>query len=109
MASHRHLDQRLKVQHFRAVEAIAAHGSLLKAATALSVTQPALSKSVRDVEDILGVKLFERNPRGVAPTAAGIAFIESARRLLAELRGSTRRSTCSPTRAAAALRSASCP
>src|SRR5579863_5875342 len=43
MASHRHLDQRLKVQHFRAVEAIAAHGSLLKAATALSVTQPALS------------------------------------------------------------------
>lgn len=86
MTSNRHLDQRLKVQHFRAVDAIAAHGSLLKAATALSLTQPALSKSVRDVEDILGVKVFERNPRGVAPTAAGVAFIESARRLLAELR-----------------------
>src|SRR5580698_2427118 len=86
MTSNRHLDQRLKVQHFRAVDAIATHGSLLKAATALSVTQPALSKSVRDVEDILGVKVFERKPRGVAPTAAGVAFIESARRLLAELR-----------------------
>jgi LysR family pca operon transcriptional activator len=86
MTSSRHLDQRLKVQHFRVVDAIATHGSLLKAATALSVTQPALSKSVRDIEDILGVKLFERNPRGVAPTAAGVAFIESARRLLAELR-----------------------
>jgi len=86
MTPHRHLDQRLKVQHFRAVDAIAAHGSLLKAATALSLSQPALSKTVRDVEDILGVMLFERNPRGVAPTAAGVAFIESARRLLAELR-----------------------
>jgi LysR family transcriptional regulator, pca operon transcriptional activator len=86
MTTNRHLDQRLKVQHFRAVDAIAAHGSLLKAATALSLTQPALSKSVRDVEDILGVKLFERNARGVSPTAPGLAFIESARRLLAELR-----------------------
>ena len=86
MTSNRHLDQRLKVQHFRAVDAIATHGSLLKAATALSLTQPALSKSMRDVEDILKVKLFDRNPRGVAPTAAGLAFIESARRLLAELR-----------------------
>lgn len=86
MTSNRHLDQRLKVQHFRCVDAIAAHGSLLKAATALSVSQPALSKSIRDVEDILGVRLFERNPRGVAPTAAGVAFVETARRLLAELR-----------------------
>ena len=86
MASNRHLDQRLKVQHFRAVDAIVAHGTLLKAATALSVTQPALSKNIRDVEAILGVKLFQRNPRGVAPTAAGVAFVESARRLLAELR-----------------------
>jgi len=86
MTSNRHLDQRLKVQHFRAVDAIAAHGSLLKAASALSLTQPALSKSVRDVEDILAVKLFERNPRGVTPTAAGVAFVESARRLLSELR-----------------------
>src|SRR5258708_35319837 len=83
MTSNRHLDQRLKVQHFRAVDAIAAHGSLLKAATVLSVTQPALSRIVRDVEDILGVQLFRRNPRGVAPTAAGAAFIETARRLLA--------------------------
>ena len=105
MTSNRHLDQRLKVQHFRAVDAIATHGALLKAATALSVTQPALSKSMRDVEDILGVKLFDRNPRGVAPTAAGVAFIETARRLLAELRrlDETLDLFCDPSRGGIAL------
>jgi LysR family pca operon transcriptional activator len=86
MTTPRHLDQRLKAQHFRVVVAIAAHGSLLKAATTLNLTQPALSKNLREVEDILGARLFERHPRGVKPTAAGVAFIESARRLLAELR-----------------------
>jgi len=86
MTSYRHLDQRLKVQHFRCVEAIAARGSLLKAAAALSLTQPALSKSLREVEDILQIRLFDRHARGVKPTAAGEAFIDSARRMLAELK-----------------------
>jgi LysR family pca operon transcriptional activator len=86
MTPNRHLEQRLKLHHFRAVDAIEAQGSLLKAAAALSVTQPALSKSLREAEDVLQVKLFDRHPRGVKPTAAGSAVVEVARRVLAQLR-----------------------
>jgi LysR family pca operon transcriptional activator len=86
MTSNRHLDQRLKVQHFRCVDAIALHGALLKAAVALNLSQPALSKSLHEVETIVGAKLFDRHPRGVKPTRIGATFVESARRMLGELR-----------------------
>ncbi len=82
----RHLDQRLKLQHLRAVDAIAAQGSLLKASAALNLTQPALSKTLHEAEEILATRLFDRHPRGVTPTAAGAALIETARRMMAELR-----------------------
>ena len=82
----RHLDQRLRLAHLRAAEAIAAHGSLLKASAALGLTQPALSKTLHEAEEIVQSKLFDRHSRGVTPTAAGAAFIETARRTLAELR-----------------------
>ena len=61
-------------------------GSLLKAATALNLTQPALSKTLHEAEDIAQAKLFDRHPRGMKPTAAGTTVIETARRILAELK-----------------------
>jgi LysR family pca operon transcriptional activator len=82
----RHLDQRLRLQHLRAVDAIATQGSLLKAAAALGLTQPALSKALHEAEDISAAKLFDRHPRGVTPTRAGAALIETARRVMAEIR-----------------------
>ncbi|MBI3067394.1 MAG: LysR family transcriptional regulator, partial [Betaproteobacteria bacterium] len=45
------------------------HRSLNKAASALGVSQPALSKSIHRLEKLLGVQLFERTPLGVVPTA----------------------------------------
>lgn len=86
MKARRHLDQRLKLHHFRCVEAIAAQGSLLKASAALGLTQPALSKSLREAEDIVGAALFERHARGARLTEAGQAFRDSARRVVGELR-----------------------
>jgi len=82
----RHLDQRLKLQHLRCIEAIAAHGSLLKASAALGLTQPALSKSLREAEAIVGKTLFERHARGARLTDAGLAFRDAARRVIAEMR-----------------------
>lgn len=82
----RHLDQRLRLQHFRIVDAIAAHGSLLKASAALNLSQPALSKTLHEAEDITLTKLFDRHPRGMKPTAAGLSVIEAARRILGELK-----------------------
>jgi LysR family pca operon transcriptional activator len=86
MIPKRHLEQRLRLQHFRVVDAVAMRGSLLKAAAALNLTQPALSKTLHEAEDIVQVKLFDRHPRGMKPTAAGTTLIEAARRILAELK-----------------------
>jgi LysR family pca operon transcriptional activator len=82
----RYLDQRLKLHHLRAVEAIVAQRSLLKAAAVIGVTQPALTKTLHDLEDVLGQRLFDRLPRGVRPTEAGLLLAQTARRILAELR-----------------------
>jgi len=82
----RYLDQRLRLQHLRVVDAVERQGSLLKAAAALGVSQPALTKTLRETEDILQVRLFDRHPRGVRPTEAGLVFVRTARRMLAELR-----------------------
>ncbi len=86
MTTKRRLEQRLRLQHFRVVDAVATRGSLLKAATVLSVTQPALSKTLHEAEEIVRAKLFDRHPRGMKPTAAGATVIEAARRVLAELK-----------------------
>ncbi|MBO1073245.1 LysR family transcriptional regulator [Roseomonas marmotae] len=86
MATRRYLDQRLKLHHLRAVEAIVAQHSLLKASAALGITQPALSKTLQELEDILQQRLFDRLPRGMRPTEAGELFVQSSRRILAEIR-----------------------
>jgi DNA-binding transcriptional LysR family regulator len=61
-------------------------GSLSVTARLLSLSQPALSKSMRLLEQELDVLLFERVARGVKPTPAGRAFHERARAMAAELR-----------------------
>ena len=86
MTVRRYLDQRLRLHLLRAVDAIEAQRSLIKAAAALGVSQPALTKSLHELEDLLQLRLFDRHSRGVHPTEAGIAFVRSARRVLAELR-----------------------
>ncbi len=86
MATRLYLDQRLRLHLLRAVDAIESHRSLLKASVALGVSQPALTKSLHGLESILQLQLFERHPRGVRPTEAGAVFVQSARRILAELR-----------------------
>lgn len=80
----RHLQQRLKFRHLRVVDAILSHDSILQAAKALSLSQPALTKSLHEIEQIVGARLFERHARGVTPNAYGRAVGEAARRLLLE-------------------------
>jgi DNA-binding transcriptional LysR family regulator len=68
------------------VTTIAEHGGVLRAAEHLHLAQPAVTRGLREVEQILGVELFQRGPRGVTPTIFGEAFIEHARAVQAELR-----------------------
>ncbi|MFX6118855.1 LysR family transcriptional regulator, partial [Acinetobacter baumannii] len=56
-----------------------------RAASELNMTQPAASKQLKDLEDMLGVSLFERLPRGMRPTIYGEAMIRHARMALTSL------------------------
>ncbi|SDB44188.1 LysR family transcriptional regulator [Belnapia rosea] len=58
-------------------------GSLTRAAEAAGTVQPVVSQRLKALEAMLGHKLLERTPRFVRPTAAGSAFLERARALLA--------------------------
>ncbi len=69
----------------RVVDAIATHRSLKKAAAALALTQPALTKALQELEEILGARIFERRAHGTEPNAMGEAVIAAARRMLAEV------------------------
>jgi len=60
-------------------------GTLGRAATRLHVTQPAVSKRLRALEDHCGVRLLERGARGVTLTPAGERLYAHARRILAEM------------------------
>lgn len=82
----RHLDQRLRLQLLRVIDSLETNGSLLKASAALGVTQPALTGSLKDIEELVGTRIFDRHARGVRPTEAGMVVIRSARRILAEIR-----------------------
>jgi DNA-binding transcriptional LysR family regulator len=73
----------MELRHIRYFVATAEELSLRRAAHRLRVSQPALSLQISDLEDELGLKLFERNSRGVELTEAGRAFLLGGRRVLA--------------------------
>jgi DNA-binding transcriptional LysR family regulator len=72
------LDLRL-VRYFTVV---AEHRNFGRAATALRVNQPSLSRQIQRLEHDLGVRLFDRTPQGSTLTEAGAAFLPRARALL---------------------------
>ena len=69
-----------------AVLAVAEYRSFVAAAASLRMSQPALTRSIKRVEDILGVQLFERSTRSVRVTEAGREFIAVSRRITSDLR-----------------------
>ena len=76
----------MKFHHLRDVLAVAEHGSLRAAARHLDIAQPALTRSIRELERDLGATLFERQSRGVAVTPAGERFVRRAKAAQSELR-----------------------
>jgi LysR family cyn operon transcriptional activator len=78
------------LRHLRYLLAVADHGGFTRAAEALHVSQPTLSQQIRQLEEALGVSLFDRTSRTVKPTDAGQAYIECARRVLVELEAGKR-------------------
>jgi len=77
----------LPLNALRAFEAAARHANIARAAEELSVTPGALSHQIRALESRLGVPLFERQARGVAPTAEGRQLMPGLTAGFAQLRG----------------------
>jgi len=84
------MERPMLLRHLRYLLAVADHGGFTRAAEALHVSQPTLSQQIRQLEESLGVDLFDRTSRSVKPTDAGQAYIECARRVLVELEAGKR-------------------
>jgi len=74
--SEQRISRQLKLRDLHVLMTVARCGSMGKAANQLSVSQPAISKAVADMEAALGVKLLDRNPRGVVPTIYARALLD---------------------------------
>ncbi len=72
------IDRRLKVRHLQAFVEIARQKSLKRAAEILNLTQPAISKTLKELEEIAGVILLERSRGGVLMTIEGDVFLRYA-------------------------------
>jgi LysR family transcriptional regulator, hca operon transcriptional activator len=80
----------MELRHLRYFIAVAEEGSFLTAAQRrLNTSQPSLSRQIRDLETEIGVKLLERQTRGVALTAAGRIFLDHARLALLQVEAAT--------------------
>lgn len=75
----------LEVRDLELVLALAESKSTVRAASRLHLTQSAISRGLLNIEDKLGVPLFARSAKGLAPTAAGEQLIEGAGAVLAQL------------------------
>jgi DNA-binding transcriptional LysR family regulator len=62
---------------------LAEHGNFARAAKAMHMSQPSLSRNIQELERRLGVELFTRNQRGVEPTSSGVVLLEQAAGVLA--------------------------
>lgn len=80
----------MNLRHLRYFVEIVDQGSMIKASETLYVAQPALSQHMRNLEQELGVKLFNRSVKGVAPTEAGFELLQRARSILAQIEEASR-------------------
>src|SRR5689334_20423911 len=78
--------RRLKLRDLDIFLAVIETGSMGKAAKRLRVSQPAVSKSVVELEDAFGVRLLDRSRRGIFPTPYGLALQQQGAAVFNELR-----------------------
>lgn len=80
------MDRRIKFRHLEAFSTIARASSLTRAAAQLGLTQPAISRTLKEFEEIVGASLMDRSRSGVRLTPQGEAFLQFAERSTNALR-----------------------
>ncbi|MCU4652756.1 LysR substrate-binding domain-containing protein [Roseibacterium sp. SDUM158016] len=80
------LNNRLKLRYLAFLVSVDEERSISRAAERFAISQPAATKLLREIEDLVGARLFERSRYHVAPTASGQIALNTARRILSEVR-----------------------
>ncbi|MBT9369797.1 pca operon transcription factor PcaQ [Rhizobium sp. CSW-27] len=80
------IGSRVKYRHLHTFVEVARQKSVVKAADVLHISQPAVTKTIRELEEALGVALFERDGRGIRLTRPGEVFLRHAGASLTALR-----------------------
>ena len=90
MERHDRIGRRLKLRDLHTLVTVVRRGSMAKAAAELAVTQPAVSRTIADMEHMLGVRLLDRKPQGVEPTPFGHALLKWGNSIFDDLRHAVR-------------------
>ena len=80
------IGRRVRLRDLHIVLAVAESGSMAKASARLSISHPVVSKAISELEQTLGVSLFDRSSRGVEPTPYGRALLDAAVNVFDEMR-----------------------
>ncbi|MDD3212533.1 MAG: LysR family transcriptional regulator [Eubacteriales bacterium] len=81
----------MNIQHLRYAVEVEKTRSITEAAENLYMSQPNLSRAIRELEGVLGFTVFDRTPKGILPTAQGEEFLHYARSILAQFDEMTKR------------------
>jgi DNA-binding transcriptional LysR family regulator len=84
------MNRNLTLRQFRYFLAVAESSSLASASRMLNIAQSALTKSVQELEDEVGARLFVRSPKGMTLTAEGHRFLAGARRVISAVADASR-------------------
>ena len=82
----RRIDRRLKLRELQVLSTVVDSGSMVKATHLLGMSQPTVSAAIANLEMALGVRLLDRNPRGIEPTIYSKALLKRGRVAFDELR-----------------------
>ena len=75
----------MKIEHLKYALEVERTGLISKAAENLFLNQPHLSKAIRELEDSVGITIFNRTPKGVVPTKDGAEFLVYARNIVSQV------------------------
>jgi len=80
------IGRRIRLRDLHVVMAVAEEGSMTRASAKLAISHPVVSKTISDLEQVLGVSLFDRTPRGVELTPFGQALLKCGVNVFDEMR-----------------------
>ena len=80
MQWHERIGHRIRLRNLHILLAAVEAGTMAKAAAALGISQPAVSKAIGETEQTLGVRLLDRTTKGLVPTEYGQALRHNIRR-----------------------------